>query len=65
VKSKEWSERQKQELLNQIKQLEAENGNYKEEIKRLKTQLEQLTSQHIAQIEVKENKKWHWLKLRK
>jgi ribosomal protein S3 len=40
-----------------INKLEAENGNYKEEIKRLKTQLEQLTSQQVAQIEVKEIKK--------
>ena len=64
-KSEEWGKRQKQELLDRIKQLEAENGNYKEEVKRLKTQLEQLTSQHTAQIEVKENKRWPWLKLRK
>ena len=64
-KSEEWGKRQKQELLDQIKQLEAENGNYKEEVKRLKTQLEQLTSQHVAQIEVKENKRWSWLKVKK
>ena len=64
-KSEEWGKKQKQELLDRIKQLEAENGNYKEEVKRLKTQLEQLTSQHTAQIEVKENKRWPWLKLRK
>ena len=38
-KSEEWSKRQKQELLDRIKQLEEENGNHKEEIKRLKTQL--------------------------
>jgi len=64
-KSEEWSKRQKQELLDWIKQLEEENDNHKEEIKRLKTQLEQLTSQQIAQIEVKETKKWPWLKIRK
>ena len=56
-KSEEWSKRQKQELLDWIKQLEEENDNHKEEIKRLKTQLEQLTSQQVAQIEVKETKK--------
>ena len=64
-KSKEWSKRQKQELLDRIKQLEEENDNHKEEIKRLKTQLEQLTSQQVAQIEVKETKRWSWLKIKK
>jgi len=64
-KSEEWSKRQKQELLDRIKQLEEENGNHKEEIKRLKTQLEQLTSQQVAQIEVKETKRWSWLKVKK
>jgi hypothetical protein len=40
--------------LDRIKQLELENGNYKDKIKKLKTQLEQLTSQQqVAQIEVK------------
>jgi hypothetical protein len=63
-KSEEWSKRQKQELLDRIKQLEEENGNHKEEIKRLKTQLEQLTSQQVAQIEVKETKRWSWLKIK-
>ena len=63
-KSEEWSKRQKQELLDQIKQLEKENDNHKEEIKRLKTQLEQLTSQQVAQIEVKETKRWSWLKIK-
>ena len=56
-KSEEWGKRQKQELLDRIKELEAENGNYKEEIKKLKIQLEQLNSQQVAQIEVKETKK--------
>ena len=64
-KSEEWSKRQKQELLDWIKQLEEENDNHKEEIKRLKTQLEQLTSQQVAQIEVKETKRWPWLKIKK
>jgi len=63
-KSEEWSKRQKQELLDRIKQLEEENDNHKEEIKRLKTQLEQLTSQQVAQNEVKETKKWSWLKIK-
>ena len=63
-KSEEWSKRQKQELLDRIKQLEEENDNHKEEIKRLKTQLEQLTSQQVAQIEVKETKRWSWLKVK-
>ena len=63
-KSEEWSKRQKQELLDRIKQLEEENGNHKGEIKRLKTQLEQLTSQQVAQIEVKETKRWSWLKIK-
>ncbi len=63
-KSEEWSKRQKQELLDRIKQLEEENGNHKEEIKMLKTQLEQLTSQQVAQIEVKETKRWSWLKIK-
>jgi len=63
-KSEEWSKRQKQELLDRIKQLEEENDNHKEEIKRLKTQLEQLTSQQVAQIEVKETKRWSWLKIK-
>jgi hypothetical protein len=64
-KSEEWSKRQKQELLDRIKQLEAENGTYKEEIRRLKVQLEQMSSQQVAQIEVKEPKKWSWLKIKK
>ena len=50
-KSEEWGKRQnkKQELLDRIKELEAE----------------QLNSQQVAQIEVKETKKWPWLKVRK
>jgi len=42
--SEEWSKKQKQELLDKIKELEEEDGNYKDEIKKLKTQLEQSTS---------------------
>jgi len=74
-KSEEWSKRQKQELLDRIKELETEverlrkltpqelvdKLNAKEkEISELKTQLEKLTSQQTAQIEVKETKKWPW-----
>ena len=66
--SEEWSKRQKQELLDRIKQQEAEIGclkkltpqelvneieSYKEEVTQLKTQLEKLNSQHNAQIEVR------------
>ncbi|CAG8597099.1 10958_t:CDS:2, partial [Gigaspora rosea] len=42
---------------NKIKELETENDIYKKEIQRLKTQLEQLTSQQVAQIEAKKNKR--------
>ena len=60
-KSEEWSERQKQELLDRIKELEAENRRLKEltpqeltdkltanekEITELKTQLQQLQQQN-------------------
>ncbi|RIB16589.1 hypothetical protein C2G38_2189560 [Gigaspora rosea] len=39
------------------RKLETENDIYKKEIQRLKTQLEQLTSQQVAQIEAKKNKR--------
>ena len=76
-KSEEWGKRQKQELLDKIKQQEAEIEllkkltpqelvneieSYKEEVAWLKTQLEKLNSQQSAQIEVK---KWPWSKIRK
>ena len=76
-KSEEWSKRQKQELLHRIKELEMEVErlkkltpqelineveSYKKEVAQLKTQLEKLNSQQIAQIEVR---KWPWLKVRK
>ena len=76
-KSEEWGKRQKQELLDKIKQQEAEIEllkkltpqelvneieSYKEEIAWLKTQLEKLNSQQSTQIEVK---KWSWSKIRK
>ena len=61
-KSEEWSKRQKQELLDRIKQLEAENEKLKgltnqeliKEINELKVQLTQLQQQNgqlVAQIE--------------
>ena len=76
-KSEEWGKRQKQELLDKIKQQEAEIKclkkltpqelvneikSYKKEVAWLKTQLEKLNSQQSAQIEVR---KWPWLKVRK
>ena len=76
-KSEEWGKRQKDELLDKIKQQEAEIErlkkltpqelideieSYKEEVTQLKTQLEKLNSQQNAQIEVG---KWPWLKVRK
>ncbi len=75
-KSQEWSKKQKQGLLDRIKELEIEVErlkkltpqelineieSYKEEVARLKSQLEKLNSQQSAQIEVK---KWPWLKIR-
>ena len=61
-KSKEWSEKQKQELLNKIEELEAENKRLKgstpqellDEISKLKTRVKQLEEQNnqlVAQIE--------------
>ena len=52
--SKDWHNKQKQELLDKIQRLETE-------VEFLRKQ----QTQHIAQIEVKENKRWPWLKLRK
>ncbi len=54
-KSKEWSKRQKQELLDKIKSLEEENSKLKD----------QQNGQLTAQIEVKETKRWSWLKVKK
>ncbi len=61
--------------MDRIKHLEEENKQLKEltpqelikEINDLKFQLTQLQQQNgqIAQIEVKETKKWPWLKIRK
>jgi hypothetical protein len=65
--SEEWGKRQKQELLDRIKELEEENKRLKEltsheafdklnakeeEISELKTQLEKLVSQQTAKVEV-------------
>lgn len=74
--AEDWHKRQKQELLDRIKQLEEENKQLKEltpqellkEINDLKAQLTQLQQQNgqlTAQIEIKETKKWPWLKIRK
>jgi DNA repair exonuclease SbcCD ATPase subunit len=73
--SEVWNKRQKQELLDRIKELEAENKRLKDltpqelldEISKLKErvkQLEEQNNQFTAQIEVKEVKKWSW-RLRK
>ena len=81
-KSEKWGKRQKQELLDRIKELETELERLKKltpkelvdklsakekEINDLKVQLTQLQQQNgqIAQIEVKETKRWSWLKMRK
>ena len=56
-KSKEWGD----EKIKRIKELEAEVTKLKEENQHLKEQ----QNGQIAQIEVKETKKWSWLKLRK
>ena len=56
-KSKEWGD----EKIKRIKELEAEVTKLKEENQHLKEQ----QNGQIAQIEVKEIKKWPWLKLRK
>jgi len=88
-KSEEWNKRQKQELLDKIKQQETEIIKLTQKIEQLKTltpqelvnklnaceaeneklknQLEQLqqNGQLTAQIEIKETKKWPWLKIRK
>ena len=60
-KSEEWSKRQKQELLNKIKSLEEKIKQLEEENKLLKGQ----QNGQVAQVEVKETKKWPWLKVRK
>ena len=56
-KSKEWGD----EKIKRIKELEAEVTKLKEENQHLKEQ----QNGQVAQIEVKETKKWSWLKLRK
>ena len=74
-KSKEWSENQKKELLDWVKQLETEVEKLKKQTpqelinelyscrKKIKI-LEEQNSQLTAQIEVKETKKWSWLKVK-
>ena len=60
-KSEEWSKRQKQELLDKIKSLEEKIKQLEEENNLLKGQ----QNGQVAQIEVKENKRWSWLKVKK
>ena len=60
-KSEEWSKKQKQELLDKIKSLEEKINHLEEENRKLKDQ----QNRQIAQIEVKENKRWSWLKIKK
>ncbi len=52
--SKDWHNKQRKELLDKIKRLESE-------IEWLMKQ----QNQQVAQIEVKETKRWSWLKMRK
>jgi len=74
--AEDWHKRQKQELLDRIKELETEVERLKKqtpqklikEINELKvwlTQLQKQNGQLIAQVEVKETKKWSWLKVKK
>jgi hypothetical protein len=52
--SKDWHSNQKKELLDKIQRLESEVE-----------QLRKQETQQTAQIEIKETKKWPWLKIRK
>ena len=61
-KSEEWSKKQKQELLDKVKGLEERIKQLEEENRKLK---DQQNGQLIAQIEVKETKRWSWLKIKK
>ena len=61
-KSEEWSKKQKQELLDKIKSLEEKIKQLEEENRKLK---DQQNGQLTAQIEVKETKRWSWLKIKK
>ena len=61
-KSEEWSKKQKQELLDKIKSLEEKINHLEEENRKLK---DQQNGQLTAQIEVKETKRWSWLKIKK
>ena len=61
-KSEEWGKKQKQELLDKIKGLEEKINHLEEENRKLK---DQQNGQLTAQIEVKETKRWSWLKIKK
>ena len=60
-KSEEWSKKQKQELLDKVKGLEEKIKQLEEENRKLKEE----KNGQIAQIEVKETKRWSWLKIKK
>jgi hypothetical protein len=74
--AEDWHKRQKQELLDRIKELESEverlKGLTNQELinelnscrEKIKV-LEEQNGQLMAQIEVKEPKKWSWLKIKK
>ena len=73
--AEDWHKRQKQGLLDRIKHLEEENKQLKEltsqelikgtnDLKFQLTQLQQQNGQLVAQIEVKETKRWSWLKIK-
>ena len=61
-KSEEWGKKQRQKFLDRIKELEAENAELILENKKLK---DQQNGQLTTQIEVKETKRWSWLKIKK
>jgi hypothetical protein len=61
-KSEEWSKKQKQELLDKVKGLEERIKQLEEENRKLK---DQQNGPLTAQIEVKETKRWSWLKIKK
>jgi len=61
-KSEEWSKKQKHELLDKVNGLEERIKQLEEENRKLK---DQQNGQLTAQIEVKETKRWSWLKIRK
>ena len=61
-KSEEWGKKQRKKFLDRIKELEAENAELILENRKLK---DQQNGQLTTQIEVKETKRWSWLKIKK